>query len=330
MPLILLFSVTLIAIYYITYLRAKRLFYKRNCERGIVGFLKLCAGFSILITLLIFTSVVTEAALFFKQYNLFDFLFGTHWSPQIAIRAGQEGASGSFGLLPLMAGTLMITLIALCVALPIGLFAAIYMNEYADKTVRKIAKPLLEVLAGIPTVVYGFFAISAVAPLLQNVAHSFGGEASSESALAAGIVMGVMMIPLISSMTDDAIKAVPKTLKDASLALGATSSETIKKMLLPAAFGGIMGGVLLATSRAIGETMIVVMAAGLSANLTANPLESVTTITVQIVALLGGDQDFSSPKTLAAFALGLTLFLFTLVLNIVALLVVKRYRQVYE
>jgi phosphate transport system permease protein len=330
MLLFILFLIALAAIYGITYFQAKRLVYKRHFEGGLVVWLKLCAQLSIAITLLIFISVVSEAYLFFEQYNLAQFLFGTHWSPQIAIREGQAGASGAFGFLPLLFGTLMITVIALLVAVPIGLFAAIYMNEYADQKVRKIAKPLLEVLAGIPTVVYGFFAITAMAPLLQYVGGGIGVEVSSESALSAGIVMGLMMIPLISSMTDDAIKAVPKTLKDASLALGATRSETVKRMLLPAAFGGIMGGVLLATSRAIGETMIVVMAAGLSANLTANPLESVTTITVQIVALLSGDQDFASNKTLAAFALGLTLFIFTLILNIIALLVVKRYRQVYE
>jgi phosphate transport system permease protein len=303
---------------------------QRNLERLAINGLCFCAVISVVITILIFTSVAMEAYLFFDNYAVVDFLFGTKWSPQTAIRAGQSGSSGNFGFLPLLCGTLMITIIALCVAVPVGLYTAIYMNEYANPRLRSIAKPLLEVLAGIPTVVYGFFAINSVAPFLQNIGDLTQMHIASESALAAGLVMGVMMIPLMSSMSDDAIKTVPRTLKDASLALGATRSETIKKVVLPAALSGIMGGVLLATSRAIGETMIVVMAAGLSANLTYNPLESVTTITVQIVALLGGEQDFGSNKTLAAFALGLTLFIFTLILNIIALLIVKRYRQEYE
>ncbi len=309
----------------------KQLKMQRNMEYAAIAGLRLCAIISIIITAMIFLSVISEAYSFFNNYALFDFLFGTHWSPQNATQVASDGvASGSFGFLPLLCGTLMITAIALCVAVPVGLYSAIYMNEYAKPQIRRIAKPLLEVLAGIPTVVYGFFAITTMAPLLQHVGGVLHLDIASESALAAGLVMGIMMIPLMSSMSDDAIKAVPRTLKDASLAMGATRSETMKKVVLPAALSGIMGGILLATSRAIGETMIVVMAAGLSANLTYNPLESVTTITVQIVALLGGDQDFASNKTLAAFALGLTLFIFTLILNIIALLVVKRYRQVYE
>lgn len=303
---------------------------QRNLENIAISGLFLCAAISVAITILIFASVAVEAFLFFDGYSIIDFLFGTHWSPQTAIRQGQSGSSGSFGFLPLLCGTLIITTIALLVAVPIGLYAAIYMNEYASTKFRNIAKPLLEILAGIPTVVYGFFAISTVAPLLQNFGQIIDIKIAAESALAAGLVMGIMMIPLMSSMSDDAIKTVPTNIKNASLALGATRSETMKQVTLPAALSGIMGGILLATSRAIGETMIVVMAAGLAANLTYNPLESVTTITVQIVALLGGEQNFGSNKTLSAFALGLTLFIFTLILNIIALLIVRKYRQVYE
>jgi phosphate transport system permease protein len=303
----------------------------RACnERRIGRLLQGCAIVSIAITVLIFLSVITEAVQFFRIEGVWDFLSGTEWSPQTAIREGQAGASGTFGFLPLLIGTLMITVIALTVAVPIGLFTAIYLNEYASPSIRRAIKPMLEVLAGIPTVVYGFFAITTMTPLLQTLGVTLGVTLAAESALAAGIVMGVMLIPLVSSMSDDAIKAVPRALRDASLALGATRSETMKHAILPTALGGIVGGILLATSRAMGETMIVVMAAGLSANFTFNPLESVTTITVQIVALLGGDQDFASQKTLAAFALGLTLFLFTLCLNIIALIIVRRYKQTYE
>lgn len=303
---------------------------RQRVERWTQRSMKLAAYISIAITVLIFLSVIVEAGLFFERVSLWDFLFGTKWSPQTAIREGQAGASGHFGVLPLFAGTLLITAIALLVAVPIGLMSAIYMSEYADQSVRSFGKPMLEVLAGIPTVVYGFFAITVMAPFLRDSGATLGLDVSSESALAAGLVMGIMIIPLVSSLSDDAINAVPRALREASLGLGATPSETIRRVVLPAALPGISGGILLALSRAIGETMIVVMAAGLAANLTINPLESVTTVTVQIVALLVGDQEFDSTKTLAAFGLGLTLFLFTLILNIIAVITVRKYRQAYE
>jgi phosphate transport system permease protein len=236
-------------------------------------------------------------------------------------------AAGSFGAIPLFTGTLMVSAIALLVAVPIGLMSAIYLSEYASRRTRSVAKPLLEMLAGIPTVVYGFFAALTMAPLLRSLGESMGLTVASESALAAGLVMGVMIIPFVSSLSDDVINAVPQDLRNGSYALGATRSETVTRVVLRAALPGIVGGVLLAVSRAIGETMIVVMAAGLSANLTANPLDSVTTVTVQIVTLLTGDQEFDSAKTLAAFALGLTLFVFTLGLNLIALHTVRKYRE---
>jgi phosphate transport system permease protein len=259
-----------------------------------------------------------------------DFLFGLHWSPQTAIRADQVGASGSFGAIPIFAGTLLITVIAMCVAVPLGLMSAIYMSEYASARTRGVIKPLLEVLAGVPTVVYGFFAALTVAPFFRGMGEGIGLDVSSESALAAGIVMGIMIIPFVSSLSDDVMNAVPQTLRDGSFALGATKSETIKQVVLPAALPGVVGAVLLAVSRAIGETMIVVMAAGLAANLTANPFEAVTTVTVQIVTLLVGDQEFDSSKTLAAFALGLVLFFVTLALNVFALRFVRKYREKYD
>ncbi len=303
---------------------------RRYIEKWVKWALFGAAVFSIVITIMIFMSVALEAVLFFSKVSVFDFLFGLKWSPQTAIRADQAGASGVFGVVPLFLGTLLITTIALCVAVPIGLFSAIYMSQYASRSLRKTVKPMLEILAGIPTVVYGFFAITVMAPFLRNAGDVIGLDVASESALAAGLVMGIMIVPLVSSLADDAISSVPRALRDASLGLGATSSETIRQVILPAAFPGIMGGILLAVSRAIGETMIVVMAAGLAANLTFNPIESVTTITVQIVALLVGDQEFGSAKTLAAFALGMTLFIFTLILNVIALRLVKRYREAYE
>jgi phosphate transport system permease protein len=231
---------------------------------------------------------------------------------------------------PLFAGTLLISGIALLVAVPIGLMTAIYLSEYAKPALRRVVKPVLEVLAGIPTVVYGYFAALTMAPVIRELGDRVGLDVASESALGAGLVMGIMIIPFVSSLSDDVINAVPQSMRDGSYALGATKSETIKRVILRAALPGIVGGVLLAASRAIGETMIVVMAAGLSANLTANPLESVTTVTVQIVTLLVGDQEFDSPKTLAAFALGLVLFVVTLILNIIALQVVRRYREQYD
>ena len=289
-----------------------------------------CASIAIFTTAGIVFSVIFESIQFFKSVSPVDFVFGLEWSPQTAIRADQVGSSGLFGAIPLFVGTLLITLIAMVIAVPVGLMSAIYLAEYAKGSIRTWIKPALEILAGIPTVVYGFFAALTVAPALRNLGESVGLSVSSESALAAGAVMGIMIIPFISSLADDVITAVPRSLRDGSLAMGATQSETILKVVFPAALPGIVGGILLAVSRAIGETMIVVMAAGLAANLTANPLETVTTVTVQIVTLLTGDQEFDSPKTLAAFALGLMLFVVTLALNFIALKVVKKYREQYD
>ena len=303
---------------------------KRYTHRGVYALLLASASLSVCIAGAIVFSVLFEAIKFFGHVNILDFLFGTQWSPQMALRADQAGSSGAFGAVPLFWGTMLITIIAMLVAVPVGLFAAIYMAEYANKNVRDWLKPVLEILAGIPTVVYGYFAIMLLAPLLGALGQAIGLHIAAESALTAGLVMGIMIIPFISSLSDDIITAVPQSLRDASYGLGATRSETICKVVLPAAMPGIMGAVLLAISRAIGETMIVVMAAGMSANMTSNPLESVTTVTVQIVALLVGDQEFDSPKTQAAFALGLTLFCVTLILNVIALVVVKRYREAYD
>ena len=299
-------------------------------ESAVIAGLLLAASVAVLTTVGIVFSVMIEAIRFFQQVPLTEFLFGLNWSPQTAIRADQVGSSGSFGAVPLFAGTLMITGIAMIIAVPIGLMVAIYMAEYVSPRVRSIIKPVLELLAGIPTVVYGYFAALTVAPLLRNFGVEIGFEISSESALGAGLVMGIMILPFISSISDDVINSVPQGLRDGSYGLGATKSETIKRVILPAALPGIVGGVLLAVSRAIGETMIVVMAAGLAANLTANPLEAVTTVTVQIVTLLVGDQEFDSPKTLAAFGLGLTLFVVTLILNVLALQIVRRFREEYD
>ncbi len=289
-----------------------------------------CSIVAIFTTLGIIMSVLFESLQFFKSVSSLDFLFGTKWSPQIAMRSDQVASSGAFGAVPLFAGTLLITIIAMLIAAPVGLMTAIYLSQYASSTLRTYAKPMLEILAGIPTVVYGFFAALTVAPFIRDIGQALGLTVASESALAAGVVMGIMIIPFVSSLSDDAINAVPVALKEGSLGMGATESETIKKVLLPAALPGIVGAMLLAISRAVGETMIVVMAAGMAANLTANPLNSVTTVTVQIVTLLTGDQEFDSPKTLAAFALGLMLFVTTLALNIIALKVVRKYREQYE
>lgn len=307
-----------------------RLNARRQVETVLRGFFFVCAGVAIMTTAGIVFSVVFETIRFFDRVPFLEFFFGTSWSPQTALRADQVGAEGSFGMIPLFTGTLLISAIALLVAVPIGLMSAIYLSEYANKHVRSTAKPIMEMLAGVPTVVYGFFAALTVAPFISDLAESIGLEASSQSALAAGLVMGVMIIPFVSSLSDDVINAVPQTMRDGSLALGATHSETMIKVIFPAALPGIMGGILLAASRAIGETMIVVMAAGLAANLTANPLETVTTVTVQIVTLLTGDQEFDSAKTLAAFALGAMLFIVTLLLNVVALKIVRKYREQYE
>jgi phosphate transport system permease protein len=289
-----------------------------------------CSTIAIFTTIGIVLSVLYEAIRFFHAIPVTDFLFGLKWSPQTAIRADQVGSSGAFGAVPVFLGTALISAIAMLVAVPVGLMSAIYLSEYAGSKLRTAAKPLIEVLAGIPTVVYGFFAALTVAPFIRDTGSILGLDVSSESALAAGLVMGIMIIPFVSSLSDDFINAVPQALRDGSYSLGATKSETIKRVVLPAALPGIVGGVLLAVSRAIGETMIVVMAAGLAANLTVNPLKTVTTVTVQIVTLLVGDQEFDSPKTLAAFALGLLLFVITLILNVIALHVVRKYREQYE
>jgi phosphate transport system permease protein len=306
-------------------------FRARNRVESVLNNLLIAASSIALFTTIgIVLSVVFEAVRFFGKVPVSEFLFGLEWSPQTSIRAEQVGASGSFGAVPLFVGTLLITVVAMLVAVPIGLFTAVYLSEYATSRMREIAKPLLEILAGIPTVVYGFFAAVTVAPFLRRVGIGLGLDVSSESALAAGLVMGVMIIPLISSLSDDALRAVPTATREGALALGSTRSEMMTRVIMPAALPGIAGGVLLAFSRAIGETMIVVMAAGLAANLTFNPFEAVTTVTVQIVSLLVGDQEFDSAKTLAAFALGLVLFLVTLVLNVFGLRVVRRYREQYE
>lgn len=303
---------------------------RNRVEKIITTVLLLSSLLAILTTIGIVLSLLFEAIRFFQKVPLHEFLFGLEWSPQTAIRKDQVGASGSFGMIPVMAGTLLITLIAMAVAVPIGLFSAIYLAEYASKRARAIIKPVMEILAGIPTVVYGFFAALIVAPAVRGFGEGLGLDVASESALAAGLVMGIMIIPFVSSLSDDVINAVPQSLREGSLGMGATPSETIRNVVLPAALPGIVGAVLLAVSRAIGETMIVVMAAGLAANLTANPLEAVTTVTVQIVTLLVGDQEFDSAKTLAAFALGLVLFIITLMLNLIALRVVQRYREKYD
>ena len=303
---------------------------RNGVERIVMYVLIACSLVAILTTVGIVLSVLFESIRFFRAVPVSEFLFGLDWSPQIAMRADQAGSSGAFGAVPLFAGTLLITLIAMIIAVPIGLMSAFYLAEYASRRVRAIAKPLLEVLAGIPTVVYGFFAALTVAPFIRDSGSILGLDVASESALAAGLVMGVMIIPFVSSLSDDVINAVPQSLRDGAYGMGATRSETVRQVIFPAALPGIVGAILLAVSRAIGETMIVVMAAGLAANLTANPLEAVTTVTVQIVTLLVGDQEFDSPKTLSVFALGLVLFTVTLCLNIVALRVVRKYREKYE
>jgi len=303
---------------------------RTRVEWFVRSFLFTCAAIAVFTTLAIVLSVLFESIQFFQKVPALDFLFGLKWSPQIALRSDQAGATGLFGVVPLLAGTMLITLIAMLIAVPVGLMSAIFLSEYASKGMRDVMKPVLEILAGIPTVVYGFFAALTVAPMVRSFGEYFGLSVSSESALAAGLVMGVMIIPFVSSLSDDVIRAVPQTLRDGALGLGSTKSETVRKVVLPAALPGVIAGILLAISRAIGETMIVVMAAGMAAKLTANPFEAVTTVTVQIVTLLTGDQEFDSAKTLAAFALGLVLFVITLFLNVIALVVVNKYREQYD
>ena len=295
------------------------------------------AVLAILTTIGTVASLLFEASRVFSEISMIDFFFGTHWSPMVSLRDGAAaadeavaGSSGSFGMVPVMLGTLLVAVIAMLVAVPVGLFSAIYTADFAPRRVRNIIKPLLEVLAGIPTVVYGFFAALTVAPFFREAGLLVGLDVSSQSAVAAGGVMGIMIIPFISSLSDDVITAVPQSLRDGALGLGSTRAETIMRVVLPAAFPGLVGAFLLAISRAVGETMIVVMAAGVAANLTINPLEAVTTVTVQIVMLLTGDNEFDSVKTLSAFALGITLFVVTLLLNIAALHVSRKLGQRYE
>ena len=313
--------------------------YKLNSRKIVEKFLLVlyftCSLVAIMTTVGIIFSLLYETLRFFSQVPITDFLFGLNWSPQrVFVREAGDldtrDLANAFGAVPLFAGTFLIALIAMCVSVPVGLFTAIYMAEYASPKVRDWAKPIIEILAGIPTVVYGFFAALTVAPLVRDIGQGAGLTVSSESALAAGFVMGIMIIPFISSLSDDVIKSVPQSLREGSYAMGATKRETIVKVLLPAALPGIVGSFLLAVSRAIGETMIVVMAAGLNAKLTANPLDAATTITTQIVVILIGDQEFDSPKTQSAFALGLTLFVVTLALNFIALQVVKKYTERYD
>jgi len=306
-------------------------FRARNRVERIIGWLLiLCSLVAIFTTLGIILSLLIESLRFFERVPPHEFLFGLNWEPQIPIRDDQVAGLGAFGAVPVFWGTIMVSVCALAVALPVGIMSAIFMAEYAPRHLRTVIKPLLEILAGVPTIVYGFFAVLVVSPLLRNAGAIAGIEVSPTAALVPGAVMGIMLIPFVSSLSDDALTAVPQSLRDGAAALGATKAETIRQVLLPAALPGIMGGVLLAMSRAVGETMIVVMAAGLTANLTLNPLEGNTTTTVQIVTLLIGDTAFDNPKTLAAFGLGLVLFLSTLLLNVIALRTVKRYREKYD
>ncbi|APG62209.1 phosphate ABC transporter permease subunit PstC [Sphingorhabdus lutea] len=312
------------------FLRIKPDFRARSkVERLMLGVLLAASLIAIITTLGIVASLMFETFQFFTHVSVSEFIFGTEWNPK---KHTTPGEYNGYGAIPLFWGTIFIgAIIAMIVAIPLGLMSAIYLTQYASTKLRAWMKPILELLAGIPTVVYGYFAALTIAPAVRDFAVMLGvSNAASDNAMAAGLVMGVMIIPLVASMSDDSIAAVPSAMRDGSLAMGATKSETIKKVLLPAALPGVVGGILLAVSRAIGETMIVVMAAGYTANLTANPFASITTVTVQIVALLTGDQDFGSPQTLAAFALGLLLFCVTLMLNLIALRIVKKYREEYE
>lgn len=310
---------------------------RNRVEKVILGALLVASSIAILTTIGIVMSMLTEAIQFFRMVPAHQFFFGTVWDPRFAA-AGATDSSGQFGLIPLLAGTLYIGFVAMLVAVPVGLFSAIYMAEYASPRLRSVAKPLLEVLAGIPTIVYGFFALTTVGPFLRDISAQINGLATgnyasfiqAQSVITAGFVMGIMLIPYVSSLSDDIITAVPRSLRDGSLGLGATRSETVKKVILPAALPGIVGAILMTASRAIGETMIVVLAAGVAARLQLNPFEPMTTVTVKIVSQLTGDLEFTSPQTLVAFALGITLFAITLCLNIYALYIVRKYREQYE
>jgi phosphate transport system permease protein len=314
---------------------AVRLRARNQVEAVVRSILIICSSIAVLTTVGIIVSMMSEALDFFQRVSPQSFFFGTVWDPRFA---GGDGQEGQFGLIPLFAGTLYIAFVAMLFAVPIGLFAAIYMAEYASSSVRSVVKPLLEVLAGIPTIVYGFFALITVGPFLRDMSAQLNGLMTgdytgfiqAQSILTAGLVMGIMLIPFVSSLSDDIITAVPGSLRDGSLGLGATRSETVKRVILPAALPGIVSALLLTASRAIGETMIVVLAAGVAANLTLNPFEAMTTVTVKIVNQLTGDLVFNSPQTLVAFALGLTLFAVTLCLNIIALYIVRKYREQYE
>jgi phosphate transport system permease protein len=317
--------------FYLARTHLGRDFRARNAvEASVRACMILASGIAIVTTMGIVLSLLFETLKFFASYSPIDFLFGTQWSPQVAIRSDQVGQSGAFGAVPLFTGTFLIMLIAMVIAIPVGLGSAIYLSEYASARARVFIKPILELLAGIPTVVFGFFALLTVAPIIRALGNMIGLDVSAQSALAAGLVMGIMIIPFISSLSDDVINAVPQALRDGSYAMGATKSETIGRVVIPAALPGIVGSVLLAVSKALGETMIVTMAAGQNANLSLNPLDMVTTVTVQIVTLLTGDQEYDSPKTHAAFALGFVLFFVTLILNIIALRVVQKYREKYD
>lgn len=330
---LLLLAVSLLALALIALARRKvapEFRARQSFESIVTGLMVFASIVAVFTTVGIVASLVFEAGRFFAIVPIHEFLFGLNWEPQIPIRADQIAAEGAFGWVPVLVGTLVITVVALVVSVPIGLMSAIYLNEFAAPRARAIIKPVLEILAGVPTVVYGFFAVLTVAPALRSAGAALGMDVSPNTALAAGGVMAIMLIPFISSFADDALSAVPRALRDGALALGATRAETMLNVLFPAALPGIVGGVLLAVSRAIGETMIVVMAAGLMAKLTLNPLDSVTTVTVQIVTLLIGDTSFDNPKTLAAFALGLMLFFVTLVINVFALRIVRKYREAYD
>ncbi|TYB37298.1 MAG: phosphate ABC transporter permease subunit PstC [Flexistipes sinusarabici] len=308
---------------------------RNKVENVIKWFLIAASLVSIMTTVGIVLSILFEALRFFDAVGFWNFITGTSWNPDTAFlsgagRGGEQAANAEFGAVPIFAGTFMITFIAMCVAVPIGLFSAVFLAEYATPKFRKIMKPLLEVLAGIPTVVYGFFAAITVSPLVVKLAGAVGLEAAYTNALAPGMVMGIMIIPLMSSLSDDVINAVPRSLREGSLALGTTVAETTKKVVLPAALPGIVSAFLLSVSRAIGETMIVVMAAGLRPNLTANPLEGMTTVTVRIVDSLTGDQSFDSLETLSAFGLGFVLLILTLILNIISTIIVRKFREKYE
>jgi phosphate transport system permease protein len=297
---------------------------RTRSENWIKLLLILASSIAILTTVGIVMSMIFEASNFFSQYAWTDFFFSSEWSPNFR-------GNSSLGILPLLWGTLYISFIALLSAVPIGLFAAIYLSEYASRRMRAWAKPVIEILAGIPTIVYGLFALITVGPLLRDYfAEPMGLGQSASSVMTAGLVMGVMLIPFVSSLSDDIINAVPQAMRDGSYGLGATKSETIRQVVVPAALPGIVGAILLAASRAIGETMIVVLGAGAAARLSLNPFEAMTTVTVKIVSQLTGDTDFASPETLVAFALGLTLFVITLGLNVFAIYIVRKYREQYE